>query len=161
MNIFEFAMEKEKLSEQYYRELAAKTSNKGLTHIFDMLAGQEAGHYEIVSKMREGTPQEVGETTLLADAKAVFVKMREAVDKFDLNIGELELYKKAQEIEKQARSFYLEKAEDTADKTQRNIFLMLANEEKKHYFLLDNIIDFVSQPEMWLENAEFVHMEEY
>ncbi len=161
MNIFEFAMEKEKLSKQYYRELAGRTSNKGLAHIFDMLADQEAKHYEIISKMREDTPPEVSETTLLADAKAVFVKMREAVDKFNLNISELELYKKAQEIEKQARSFYLEKAEETADETQRNIFLMLANEEKKHYFLLDNIIDFASRPEMWLENAEFVHLEEY
>lgn len=34
-------------------------------------------------------------------------------------------------------------------------------EEKKHYFLLDNIIEFVSRPEQWLENAEFYHLEEY
>jgi rubrerythrin len=45
--------------------------------------------------------------------------------------------------------------------THKEIFLKLADEEKKHYFLLENIIDFVSRPQKWLENAEFYHLDEY
>jgi rubrerythrin len=37
MDIFKFAMEKEKFSEDYYRQLSSKTSNKGLSNILTML----------------------------------------------------------------------------------------------------------------------------
>ena len=41
------------------------------------------------------------------------------------------------------------------------LFEGLAEEERKHYFLLDNVIDFLFQPQSWLENAEFVHLNDY
>jgi rubrerythrin len=160
MNIFEFAMEKEKFSEDYYRRLSATSNNKGLKAIFNMLADEEAKHYKIVSDMKENIAPDLVETTILSNAKGVFAKMRQSVQNFDLNISQTELYRKAQNIEKQSRDFYLEKANEV-EKTQKGIFLKLADQEKKHYFLLENIIDFVSRPETWLENAEFYHLEEY
>ena len=160
MNIFEFAMEKEKYSEDYYRQLAGKSSNKGLETVFNMLADEEAKHYKIVSDMKEGVAPDLAEMTVLSDAKDVFAKMRESVQDFNFNVSQTELYRKAQNIEKQSRDFYLEKANEV-EKTQKEIFLKLADQEKKHYFLLQNIIDFVSRPETWLENAEFYHLDEY
>jgi rubrerythrin len=160
MNIFEFAMEKEKYSEDYYRRLAGKSNNKGLETVFNMLADEEAKHYKIVSDMKEDIAPDLAETTVLSDAKDVFAKMRESVQNFNLDASQTELYRKALKIEKQSRDFYLEKA-DEVEKTQKEIFLKLADEEKKHYFLLENIIDFVSRPKTWLENAEFYHLDEY
>ena len=160
MNIFEFAMEKEKYSEDYYRRLADKTNNKGLETIFNMLADEEAKHYKIVSDMKEDVAPDLADTTVLSDTKDVFTKMRESAQKFSFDISQTELYKKAQDIEKQSQNFYLEKAKE-AEETRKEIFLRLAEEEKKHYFLLENIIDFVSRPQTWLENAEFHHLDEY
>lgn len=160
MNIFDFAMEKEKFSENYYRQLAFKSNNKGLETIFNMLADEEAKHYKIVSDMKDNAPLNLIETTVLLDAKGVFGKMREDLRDFDFDISQTELYRKAQDIEKQSRDFYLEKANEVA-KNQKEFFLKLADEEKKHYFLLENIIEFVSRPETWLENAEFYHLDEY
>ncbi len=160
MNIFEFAMEKEKYSEDYYRQLAGKSNSKGLETVFNMLADEEAKHYKIVSDMKEDVAPDLAETTVLLDARDVFAKMRESVQDFNFGISQTELYRKAQQIEKQSRDFYLEKANEV-ERTQKGIFLKLADEEKKHYFLLENIIDFVSRPETWLENAEFYHLEEY
>jgi rubrerythrin len=102
----------------------------------------------------------LAETTVLSDAKDVFAKMRESVQSFNFDVSQTKLYRKAREIEKQSRDFYLEKANEVKE-SQKEIFLKLADEEKKHYFLIDNIIDFVSRPETWLENAEFYHLEEY
>lgn len=158
--MFEFAMEKEKYSEDYYRRLAGKSNNKGLKTVFNMLANEEAKHYKIVSDMKEDIAPDLAETTVLSDAKNVFAKMRDSVQNFNFNISEIKLYKRALNIEKQSRDFYLEKANE-AEKTCKEIFLKLADEEKKHYFLLENIIDFVSRPKTWLENAEFYHLEEY
>jgi len=44
MDIFEFAMEKEKLARDYYRELAERAPNTGLQSILKMLADEEAKH---------------------------------------------------------------------------------------------------------------------
>jgi len=160
MNIFEFAMEKEKYSEDYYRQLAGKSNNKSLETVFNMLADEESKHYKIVSDMKEDVAPDLAETTVLSDAKDVFAKMRESTQGFNFDVSQAELYRKAQKIEKQSQDFYLEKAKG-AEKTQKEIFLKLADQEKKHYFLLENIIDFVSRPETWLENAEFYHLDEY
>jgi len=161
MDIFDFAMEKEKLSENYYRGLSARTENKGLKNIFGMLAGEEAKHYDVVSKMKEKTPVEVSQASVLSDAKAVFSNMRESAENFNFDISQIELYKKARDIESESRDFYLEKAQEVTGEHPKGLFLGLAEEEKKHYFLLENIIEFVSRPEQWLENAEFYHLEEY
>ncbi len=160
MNIFDFAMEKEKFSEDYYRQLAAKSNNKGLATVFNMLADEEVKHKKIVSDMKRDITPDLAETTVLSDAKDLFGKMRESAQRFDFNISQPKLYRKAIEIEEQSRDFYLEKANEVT-KAQKEIFLKLADEEKKHYFLLENIIEFVSRPETWLENAEFYHLEEY
>ena len=160
MNIFDFAMEKEKFSENYYRQLAEKTDSIGLRNILTMLADEEATHYRIVSNMKEDITPDLAETTVLSDTKNVFEKMRESAQSFNFNISQTELYRKALKIEKQSQDFYLEKAND-AKKAHKEIFLKLADEEKKHYFLLENIIEFVSRPQTWLENAEFYHLEEY
>jgi rubrerythrin len=165
MNIFDFAMEKEKFSEDYYRQLAAKSNNKGLSTIFNMLAGEEAKHYKIVSDMKNDIAPDLAETKVLSDAKDVFAKMRESTQSFNFNISETELYKKALEIEEESRDFYLAKADEITEAreeiAQKEIFIELAEEEKRHYFLIENIIEFVSRPERWLENAEFYHLEEY
>lgn len=161
MDIFEFALEKEKMSQDYYRELSKKAQGKGLKKIFNMLVEEEEKHYQIISEMRDDSEVEFVGTNVLSDAKDVFIKMHETMEKFDFDISETELYRKAQQIEKNARDFYLQKANEVVKAEQKDIFLMLAEEENKHYFLLDNIIEFVCRPESWLENAEFNHLEEY
>ena len=141
MDIFEFAMEKEKYSEDYYRQLAGKSNNKGLETVFNMLADEEAKHYKIVSDMKEKMAPDLAEVTVLSDAKDVFASMRESAQSFNFDVSQTELYRKAQKIEEQSRDFYLERANEV-ETTQKEIFLKLADQEKRHYFLLENIIDF-------------------
>ena len=160
VDIFEYAMQMEKDGENYYRRLAQQRANKGLQTILTMLADEESKHYNSIEKIKVA---ELGmaETTILADAKNVFVQIQESGESFDFDLGQIEFYKKAQDIEKRSRDFYLEKSGQVEEDYQKDLFLRLAEEEKKHYFLLANIIEFVSRPETWLENAEFCHLEEY
>ncbi len=160
INIFEYAMQMEKDGEGYYRQLAQQTANKGIRTILTMLADEEVKHYNAVEKMKTEKPQ-LAETRILADAKNVFVQIKESGESFDFDIKQTELYKRAQDIEKKSRDFYTEKANEVTKEYQKELFLRLADEEKKHYFLLENIVEFVTRPETWLENAEFYHLEEY
>jgi len=161
MDIFEFAIEKEQLSEQYYRQLAQQAPHKGLISILTMLADEEHGHVEVVSKMKEGVPAKVADTILLTNAKTIFAKMRQSKEKFKFGDSQIDLYKKAQDIEKDSRAFYRQKAKESENPGHKAIFNTLAEEENKHYFLLENIVEFVSRPQNWLENAEFHHLEKY
>ncbi len=160
MNLFEYAMQMEKDGEEYYRQLARQIDNKGLQTILTMLADEEVKHYNAIERIQSTEPH-MEEATILTDAKNIFVQIKESGESFDFDIKQTDLYRKAQDIEKESRDFYTEKADEVTEKYQRELFLKLAEEEKRHYFLLDNIIEFVSRPEYWLENAEFCHLEEY
>ena len=161
MDIFEFAMEKEQFAEQYYHKLAENAPHKGLVSILTMLANEEHAHYEVISKMKQGVPAEIADTILLTNAKTIFAKMRQSREKFKFGDSQIDLYKKARDIEQDSRAFYRQKAGEAQETRQKAIFNTLAEEENKHYFLVDNIIDFVSRPQTWLENAEFHHLEKY
>ena len=153
-------MQMEKDGEDYYRELAEKAGNKGIKTVCTMLADEEVKHYNVIGKMKTTKP-ELAETKIMTEVKNVFLQLKESCEKFDFDDGQAELYKKAQDIEKKSQDFYLEKADEVEQEYQKEIFLKLAEEEKKHFFILENIIEFVSRPETWLENAEVYHLEEY
>jgi rubrerythrin len=160
MDIFEYATEMEKDGEKFYRELAQQTSSKGLQAILTMLADEEVKHCQAIERMRQDN-YEMTETTVLDGARNVFVEMKERGERFDSAQEQAELYAKAQEIEERSRRFYQEKAGQTDKDAQRELFERLAKEEEKHYRLLENIVDFVSRPKQWLENAEWYHLEDY
>ena len=149
MNIFEFAKEKEKFSEHYYRQLAEKTTHKGLKHICSMLAEEESRHLKVVQEMQNENAQIPAESHVLKNAKEIFESMRQ------------EMFQKARDIEQESKEFYLEKAEEVEDERQKEIFYKLANEEEKHYFIIDNICDFLDRPNWFLENAEMYRFDDY
>ncbi|MHC4519325.1 MAG: ferritin-like domain-containing protein [Planctomycetota bacterium] len=161
MDIFEFAMEKEKYAEQYYRELADKADHAGLKKILTMLAEDEVRHYQAVERMKSDAPGAITETPALAGAKEVFEKMRRGAEKFDFHISEVDLYRKARDIEAEGKKFYLQKVQEVEDPGQKEILKKLAEEEDKHLMLVQSLCDFVSTPETFLENAEFSHFDDY
>jgi rubrerythrin len=160
MDIFAYALQMEKDGESFYREIASKTNNKGLQTILTMLADEEVKHYRAIENMRQDKYQ-MTETTVLDNARNIFVEMKDAEEEFEPEQEQTKSYEKAQEIEKKSQQFYQEKAGQTDKGDQKKLFERLAEEEQKHYLLLENIIEFVSRPKLWLENAEWYHLEEY
>lgn len=161
MNIYDYAMQKEKKQGDYYRELSGQTNNPGLKNILIMLARDEDKHYAIVKQLKEQQKGDLIETPILEEAQAIFGEMKERNTEEHLDVAQIDLYRKAQEFEKQAENDYAQKAEIAGDTYQKTVFLKLAEEERKHYFLLDNIIEMLMRPHHWLENAEFFHLSDY
>lgn len=159
MNIFEYAMKMEKDGEKYYRELSEKVDNTGLKSILTMLAEDEVKHYDIFKSMSKKTNPSMQQTDVLKKSRNIFTEMK--MKEIGSEIGQKDMYKKAQDIEKRSQEFYEQKASEVHDPIQKELFLKIAEEEKRHYFLLENIINFVSRPETWLEDAEFNHLEDY
>jgi len=160
MDIFEFALQMEKDGEYFYRYLVQRNKNKGIITILNMLADEEVKHYNIIKTMQDRI-LEVQETDVLDRAKNIFIQLKEGNEKFEYNTNEISLYRQAQDIEVRSREFYREQANQTSNENHKYIFGKLADEENRHYLILDNIIEFVQRPERWLENAEFYHLEQY
>jgi len=162
MNIYKYAMKMEKDSENYYSELANKTDDAGLQNILKMLASDEVKHYNIIEKMmKTDTSAEFAETGILRNAKDIFIKIKGKNIVFNFDLPQADFYRKAQEFEEKSYKFYLEMSDKVEIKSQKKIFLKLAEEEKKHMFLLENLVEFVSRPETWIEDAEFNHLDDY
>ena len=107
MDIFDFALEMEKEGEKYYREIAQKCEDKGLKSILNMLADDESKHYQILEKMKAKKKPEIRKTEILNNAKNIFIQLQEEETAFNVDIGYIELYKKAQKIERKRCRNYL------------------------------------------------------
>jgi rubrerythrin len=160
MDIYTFALNMEKDGEEYYRKLSAECGNKGLKNILNMLAGDEAKHYAIIEKIRNHENAGLTDSTIISRAKNIFQDMKKGAS-VDFTISQVDMYARALEIEKASIEFYSSKANETSDEKQKTILSKLAEEERTHYFLIDNIIEFVNRPALWLENSEFNHLDEY
>ncbi len=162
MNIYKYAMKMEKDGENYYRELANKTEDIGLQNILKMLADEEVRHYNIIEQMMKSKASaELAETGILKKVKNIFIKIKGKNLVFNFDLPQINFYRKAQEIEEKSYKFYIEISDKVEIESQRKLFLKLAGEEKKHMFLLENLVEFVSRPETWIENAEFNHLDDY
>lgn len=162
MNIFEFAMQMEKDGETFYREIAKNTKNAGLQKIFNTLADEEVVHYNTFKKLYDKTAVQAVESNILDKAKNIFIELKDAggLD-MSAELPQQEAYEKALEAEKDAYTFYEQKAAESDDLEEKNILLTFAREERLHYRLLENVIEFISRPQEWLEDAEYAHMAEF
>jgi rubrerythrin len=161
MDVFEFAMKMEEDGKNFYQEIAGKTKNEGVKSILTMLAQDEVKHYNTLKRVKEESVEQVEDTSVLKDAKNVFETLTYKAEDFTDPDSQIDLYKKAQELEKKSIDFYAEKVEEVSKDTQKDILSRFADEERKHYFLLEHMIAMLSRPEQWLEDAEWTHLEEY
>jgi rubrerythrin len=161
MKIIKLALEKERISIDFYKKLAEKTTNKGLKKILELLYEQELMHREAITNLAENVSAIVPQGDEIPDYKELLRKIKTTIDKSSIDINELELYQEAREIELQSIEFYMDQAQQSKESERRDLFERLAQQEKQHYLLIDNILEFVSIPQHWLENAEFTHLEDY
>jgi len=160
VDIYKFAMQMELDGRHFYQDLAKKTKNAGIKSVLTMMAESEAKHYNVILDMQKNDKTEYSkDVEVLTKIKNVFSKMKEEKE-IDVDVSQVEFYKKALEIESDSEKFYLERADEEKDPHRKEIFLTLANEEKGHCILLENLVNLVSQPDSWIENSEWYDIDE-
>ncbi|MDD3462839.1 MAG: ferritin family protein [Sulfurospirillaceae bacterium] len=156
MNAYEYAMQIEKEGEKYYRELAENVDDVGLKKIFTMLANEEVKHYVAFEKMNKNQKIEPLEVVdVFEKAKNIFRNAKDENKLTAFSDEQIKYYTKALQAEENSFRFYTEKAKEMKDETQKNAFLAIAEEERQHAVLIENIIEYVNDPQSWIENAEF------
>lgn len=160
MDIYKFAIQMETDGEEYYRQLASKAVHPGIQGVLNQLADDEVKHRQAIEHI-QGKTGVFAETTVLEAAKNVFQQIQDFGGEFDLSGDEEAAYRQAMELERKSISFYLDRFDQVENSAQKALFEKLAEEEKKHYHLMSNLVDFVASPKTWLEDARFTRLDEY
>jgi len=156
MNVYEYAMKVEVEGEQYYRNLAKECDDAGLRQVFNMLADEEVKHFKTFEAMRNNAPiptQE--ESDIFLNAKSIFEKFQGEKTCNNLEKDQVEAYKRALQLEEKSYEFYVQKAAEIDNPEQKAAFLKIAKEEEYHKTLMENIIEYITNPERFIESAEF------
>lgn len=162
MDTLEYAKQMELDGQQYYRDLALSTPNKGLKSIFTMLAEDEGRHYDVLCNLKNKLKVELDTNVFTDKAKSLFKELENNKDREEFLKGnQLEVYEKAKDIELKSITFYTERAKEANNDTQKEIFNKLISEEKKHFFILDNLAELITRPKQWVESAEFGLRKDY
>ena len=161
MDILEFALKQEREIEQHYRSMADKAPNSGIRNILEMLAVNEQHHESIIEQMMQSVPIQERQANFIQEADNILSKLKESDEYFGLTQDDLVLYEQARDIEYQKEQTYLELAARSVSVTQRQIFEELAEEEHKHYMLMDSLCDLLGRSQWYLEDGEFSHIEDY
>ena len=163
MDIFEYAMDREKEAETLYREMASNCSDTGLAGILTMLADAEVQHGATIADMSTQSASAPAADSLAGDVREAFAGLAKRRSEIGFETDELALYKKARQFEQETCTFYTEKAAAAEDGEAKSILTELAAQEKLHFELMDTIVEMVERPEAgnWLENAEWFHSEDY
>jgi len=159
MNAYEHAMRMESEAERFYRDLADGISDTTIKNVFNMLADEEVKHFALFEKMSKNAElPDVSNIDMSAKVREIFTSIKECNRKYTFTNEQAAYYEKAASIEDDAAKFYEEKAAEMTDPAQKEAFLAIAREERKHQQIMQNLADFVSAPDSWLESAEFYNL---
>ncbi len=162
MNIFDFAMKMEQDGKAYYEKLARQTSLPGLKTIFKRLAEDEQKHYEIFQELKtSGSVPAMQDSNIIAEAKNVFEQLSKEEETLKELNGVLAAYQHAMKIESESSRFYENAAGEEKNPAIQKLLARIADEEHKHYNVLENIYHFVNAPNQFLAWGEFSNLDEF
>ena len=158
MNILDFAMKMELDGKAYYENLASETTIDGLKSIFTSLAKDEQKHFEIIQGMKTGTNQNMADSVVLEKAKNLFEEMAADKDIAGSLKKSLDGYQQARKVEADSVGLYEDMAKKENNPETVQLLLRIANEEKKHFNIMDNLCDYTLAPQNFLAWGEFSNL---
>ena len=160
MNVFDFAIKMELQGKAIYENLAASTKFPGLKTIFSGLAADEQKHLEIFRALKEGNAWIMTDSVMIEKAKSVFSEMLADKDRLIELHEDLDAYQVGLKIEADSVKLYEDMAKKEQEPELVQLYLKIANEEKKHFNVIENICDFLMRPKYYLEWREFSNLHE-
>lgn len=160
MKVFDFAMKMELDGKEYYEKLSSESADTGLKSIFSSLAADEQKHYEIILALKSGTKFKMVDSTALEEAKNLFEQLQTDKSIAGSLKKSLDGYEHARKIEADSIKFYEDMAEKEDNPEIEQLLLRIANEERKHFNIMDNLCDFTLKPQNFLAWGEFSNLKQ-
>lgn len=138
------AIRREAEAHEFYRDVAAKITDKDVQAVFTQLAAEEMGHMELLEKFRADPTM-----VMKISAPPADYRIAEATDAQPLSVAmkPADAIALAMKKEQQAVEFYRGLAGKATDNQTRDVFLNLANMELGHKHRLENVFVEIGYPE--------------
>ncbi|MEW6441205.1 MAG: ferritin family protein [bacterium] len=157
MNPYDFAIQMSLDGEKFFRALIKQVKRPGLRKILVVLAEDQAIHRRNIEKMKKAAGPTPPDARNLEGALNPFAQRLRSgrAERVDENLPAAELYRRGQELDKACEDFYRKRAAGAKDLRLKQAFLELAEEQRKHHFSLEHLINFLLEPQQTLEDAEW------
>jgi rubrerythrin len=161
VNVFDCAIKKEEDARMYYEKLAAATAVPELKNLFTMLAAAEQEHHDALIELKGSIDTQKTRFKALQEAACLFKPLLAKRDLMAELKEDPDAYKHVVKEEEEGVRLYEELAAQAKDEGTRAILLKIADEERKHLNIVENIYSFVESPKTYLAWGEFSNLKEY
>ena len=150
------AIQMEKDGFSFYQKAATQTSSDMGKSIFEGIAKDELLHLEVFQKLFEDNVGKSEWDDLVDSSKkyqdlSIFSKDLKAVEGANPDTNELDALRIAMNSEKEAIDYYTVIWENSDDDEVKKIIDVIIDQEKKHYFLLEQEFSHLSNTGYWYE----------
>jgi rubrerythrin len=160
------AIELEKKGYDFYTKTAARTGNPLAASTLNGLAERELVH---IDKIVEFHKNLTGEQKLPGDwlkgvevppskqelLSSILKKLKVDLDKkFETEKDINDAYRIAEGLERDSYTLYEKVSQESTDPTAKKFFASLAQEEKEHYAILEETLQYLNNPGDWFKKEE-------
>jgi rubrerythrin len=160
------AIELEKKGYDFYTQTAKKTSNPLAASTLKSLAVREMEH---LSRIKEFYQDIAGEKKLKSDwlkgvevpprkeelLKPILIKLKAALDKkFETDKEINDAYMIAEGLERDSYNLYDKISKGSDDQTAKKFYAALAQEEREHFDILEETLQYLNNPGDWFKKEE-------
>jgi rubrerythrin len=160
MNVFDFALRMEAESRDFYEKLAGTSGSEDLKRIFTLLADSEREHHDHLTLLQRGTAPEAAQSVALERARDQIRELVDGLDPDGFLRNDADGYRHAIDAEEKSIEIYEKMAGEEPKRAVADLFLLIAEEERQHLQVIENIYDFVESPRTYLEWGEFSNLRE-
>jgi rubrerythrin len=158
MNPYDFAIKMSQDGEKFFRTLSKQVKKPGLRKILIILANDQAAHRRDFAKMKKALGTSLPDVSNLTGALNPFAQRLKRLSRGEMpdeNLPPEELYRRGQVLDKECEDFYRRRAAQVKNPRLKRAFLEVAEEQRKHHFSLEHLINFILEPQQELEDAEW------
>ena len=160
MDIIEFAMQMELDGKEFYERSAESVSEPALKEILTYLAEEEQRHYEIFKHLSGGNTRRArkelnGKNSTMSTIKNVFVQLMDDDPAHDFGIDARSIWSEALKLEVSAERMYRDEANKEKNSERKNLLNSIADEERSHVYLIDNMLSFLADPQSFVVSQDY------
>lgn len=158
----DLALKTEKDGNAFYTQATTRADHKLAKAAFDVLAKEEMRHVALIEALStrlagKGGPVVVDSPTKGVLAKGIKTIYESAMEEKDgAGIGSADAYRKAIELEKRISALYFEYGRESESDEARRLFNVLYREEQDHLTLLEDMLNYLTKPDQWFIDKDYV-----
>ena len=160
MDVIKFAMQMELDGKQFYTRSANAAKDEELRDILLYLAEEEDRHFRFFKALGQGDTaaadrELAAAPSSLTDTKNVFVLLTENGREKSFGADARSAWTEAMGIEEKAVKMYTEEASKEADPRRKALLEKIADEERNHVYLIENVLSFMADPQGFADSKRF------